>query len=166
MGFWEKVLPGYRGYREREDARNSDKKLRAWLSERLRQSRFRYDDIKADLTRRGNLELMNPAEKVTQLLGRVTDRIRYANYGFSGRWFGKDKIDADRLKRVEEFDKGLVELVEQVEKDINALALFDGDADISAALGTLAGQLNSIEQHLQRREEILRELGGTEPDNA
>ena len=164
MGFWEKVIPGYKGYREREDARNSDKKLRTWLSDRLRQARSRYDDAKLELTRRGNLELMNPAEAVTQLIGRVSDRLRYANYGFSGHWFGKDKIDAERLERVERFDRGLVEAVERFEKDVAAFALIDDDAQIRAALDDLAAQLREIDRQLDRREEILRELGGAGSD--
>ena len=53
MGFLEKVLPGYKGYREREDGRNSDKQLREHLSNRLKEGRSRYDDIKASLADRG-----------------------------------------------------------------------------------------------------------------
>ena len=31
MGFWEKVLPGYKGYKERENSRNTDKLFREFL---------------------------------------------------------------------------------------------------------------------------------------
>ncbi len=160
MGFWEKVLPGYKGYREREDARNTDKKLREFLAERLRQARNHYDEHKGSIANRGNLDLLNPAEKVTQKLGRVKDRLRYANYGFTGRWFGKDKIDRERLDRVHDFDKQLVEIIEQFGRDVEALGLLDDDAQIRAALEGLVRQLGQLDQALDRREEILRAAGG------
>ena len=160
MGFWEKVLPGYKGYKERENGRNTDKKLREHLSNRLKEGRSRYDDIKAQIADRGNLDLLKPAEKVTQTLSLVIDRLRYANYGFTGKWFGKDKIDADRLENVLSFDKQLAEGVENIVGDIASLELLDDDAAITSALKNLARHIRDMDEALNRREEILRAVGG------
>jgi len=160
MGFLEKVLPGYKGYREREDGRNSDKKLREHLSNRLKEGRSRYDDIKAGLADRGNLDLLKPAEKVTQTLSLVIDRLRYANYGFSGKWFGGDKIDAERLEKVLAFDTRLAEEVDKTVGDIASLELLDDDAAITSALNNLARHIRDMDEALNRREEILRAVGG------
>jgi hypothetical protein len=160
MGFWEKVLPGYKGYKERENSRNTDKLLREYLSNKLKESRSRYDDFKAELTNRGNLALMNPAEKVTQTLSRVIDRLRYANYGFTGRWFGKDKIDADRLDKVHNFDEQLADNVAQLDKDVKSLETLDDDAEITTALKSLARSIRVMDEALNDREEILRAVGG------
>jgi hypothetical protein len=158
MGFLEKILPGYRGYREREDGRDSDKKLREHLSNRLKEGRSRYDDIKARLADRGNLDLLKPAEKVTQTLSLVIDRLRYANYGFTGRWFGGDKIDAERLEKVLAFDNQLAEDVDKAVGDIAALELLDDG--IESALKSLARDIRGMDEALNRREEILRAVGG------
>ena len=163
MGFWEKVLPGYKGYKERENSRNTDKLLREFLVNKLKEGRSRYDDIEAELTNRGNLGLMKPAEKVTQTLSRVTDRLRYANYGFTGKWFGKDKIDAERLDKVHKFDIQLAENVDKLIKDIKALELLDDDDAITAELKNLATAIRSMDEALNDREEILRDVGG-EPE--
>lgn len=160
MGFFEKVLPGYRGYRERENGRNTDKQLREHLSNRLKAGRSRYDDIKARLADRGNLDLLKPAEKVTQTLSLVIDRLRYANYGFTGRWFGRDKIDAERLENVLAFDRRLAEGVEKAVGDIAALELLDDEAAIGSALSSLARDIREMDEALNRREEILRAVGG------
>ncbi|HUT99962.1 MAG TPA: hypothetical protein VM425_00830 [Myxococcota bacterium] len=160
MGFLEKVLPGYKGYRQREDSRNTDKLLREMLSGKLRESRAHYDDTKAEIANRGNLDLLNPAEKVTQTLARVIDRLRYANYGFSGKWFGKDKIDVERLEKVHTFDRQLAEGVEQIVGDIKALELLDEDGQINAALGALAHKIRDMDEALNQREQILRTVGG------
>ena len=160
MGFLEKILPGYKGYREREDGRNSDKKLREHLSNRLKEGRSRYDDIKAQIADRGNLDLLKPAEKVTQTLSLVIDRLRYANYGFSGKWFGKDKVDAERLEKVLAFDSQLAEGVDKAVGDIASLELLDDDAGITSALKSLARDIRELDEALNRREEILRAVGG------
>jgi len=159
MGFWEKVLPGYKGYKERETARNTDKILREFLASRLREARGHYDDFKNELTRRGNLGLMNPAEKVTQTLGKLMDRLRYANYGFSGRWFGQ-KIGVEELDKVHEFDKSLATRVEQIEKDIRALEGLGDDSEITKALKDLAKVIRDVDESLNDREQILRTFGG------
>ena len=159
MGFWEKVLPGYKGYKEREGARNTDKILREHLSTKLKESRAHYDDFKSELTRRGNLGLMNPAEKVTQTLSRVIDRLRYANYGFSGKWFGQ-KIGAEELDRVLEFDKQLATRIDQIDSDIRALDGLDDDGQITSALKALASVIREVDEALNERDQILRTFGG------
>ena len=163
MGFLEKILPGYKGYKERENGRNSDKKLREHLSNRLKEGRARYDDVKAQIADRGNLDLLKPAEKVTQTLSLVVDRLRYANYGFTGKWFGKDKVDADRLENVLAFDQQLAEGVDKAVGDIASLQLLDDNAAISSALQSLARDIREMDEALNRREEILRAVGG-EPE--
>jgi hypothetical protein len=64
MGFWEKILPVYKGYKEREESCNMDKILCEFLSSRLKESRNRFDEFKVELTRMGSLDLLTPAEKV------------------------------------------------------------------------------------------------------
>jgi hypothetical protein len=165
MGFLEKVLPGYKGYRQREDSRNTDKLLREMLSAKLKQARAHYDDTKAEIANRGNLDLLNPAEKVTQTLSRVIDRLRYANYGFSGKWFGTNKIDIERLEKVHAFDSQLVEGIEQIIGDIAALDLLDDDGQLGAALTALVHKIREMDEALNQREQILRTAGG-EPESA
>jgi hypothetical protein len=159
MGFWEKILPGYKGYKEREGARNTDKILREFLSNKLKETRAHYDDFKVELTRRGNLGLMNPAEKVTQTLSRVIDRLRYANYGFSGKWFGQ-KIGVEELDQVHDFDKQLATKVDQIDQDMRALDQLDDDDAITKALKAVAGVIRDVDEALNERESILRTFGG------
>ena len=59
-----------------------------------------------------------------------------------------------------DFDKQLVEIIEQFGRDVEALGLLDDDAQIRAALEGLVRQLGQLDQALDRREEILRAAGG------
>ena len=159
MGFWEDILPGYKGYKEREESRDTDKLLREFLTGQLKEARNRYDDVKVGLTR-GSLDLLDPAEKVTQTLSRVTDRLRYANYGFTGKWFGKDKIDVDRLENVHRFDQQLAKQVAQIATQIKALEGQGNEGQIRSGLATLAGTIRDLDEALNERERILRTVGG------
>ena len=159
MGFWEDILPGYKGYKEREESRDTDKLLREFLTGQLKEARNRYDDVKVGLTR-GSLDLLDPAEKVTQTLSRVTDRLRYANYGFTGKWFGKDKIDVDRLENVHRFDQQLAETVGRIATQIKALEGQRDEGPIRVGLSTLEGILRDLDEALNERERILRAVGG------
>lgn len=160
MGFLEKVLPGYKGYREREDSRNSDKLLREFFTQKLRQGRDRYDRIKERLAREGKLDLLGPAEKVTQVLSRVTDRLQYANYGFSGRWFGKDKIDVERLDKVHTYDNQLASELDKLGERITELDKLREDGALRQELESLVNSLFELDTALDEREAILRNYGG------
>ncbi|MBN2495952.1 MAG: hypothetical protein JXR96_15275 [Deltaproteobacteria bacterium] len=162
MGFWEKILPGYKGYKEREESRNTDKILREYLTAKLKESRARYEDFKGALTDRGNLDLFKPAEKVTQVMGRVINRLRYANYGFSGRWFGQ-KIGIDELEKVHEFDKQMATRVQEMQEVVKGLEGLDEDDAITSSLKSLADKLREMDEALNEREQILRTFGG-EPE--
>jgi hypothetical protein len=160
MGFWETVLPGYKGYREREDSRNSDKLLREYLTQRLRQGRDLFDDIKASLAANGKLDLLNPAENVTQILSKVTDRLRYANYGFSGKWFGKGKIDSERLERVHAADQRLVEQVTDLLDRLRGMEDIGDEQACKTTCTNLTNALKEMNEALNEREQILRDYGG------
>jgi hypothetical protein len=160
MGFWETVLPGYKGYREREDSRNTDKLLREFLTQRLREGRDLFDDIKASLAANQKLALLNPAENVTQILSKVTDRVRYANYGFSGKWFGKGKIDRERLDRVHAADQKLAEHVTDLLDRLRGLGDISDEQACTATFNELTRTLKEMNQALNEREQILRDYGG------
>jgi hypothetical protein len=160
MGFWETVLPGYKGYRQREDSRNTDKLLREFLTERLREGRDLFDDIKASLAANQKLSLLNPAEDVTQTLSKVTDRLRYANYGFSGKWFGKGKIDRERLERVHAADQRLAERVTDLLNRLHGLGDIGDEQACKTAFTELTRALKDMNEALNEREQILRDYGG------
>jgi hypothetical protein len=160
MGFWEKVLPGYKGYREREDSRNTDALLRDFLAKKLKEGRAQFDEVKAAIAKRGELDLLDPAEKVTQTLSRVIDRLRYANYGFSGKWFGKDKIDVERLEKVHAFDQQTATRVEQGLKEIAELERIEDAGQMKAGLLGLIQTVKELDAALNEREQILRAAGG------
>ncbi len=162
MAILDYLIPGYKGYRLRQESRETDKALRDYISKLLAQDHQRLEDIKVQLTGSGNLAALNPADQCTKVLTKVRDRLRFANYGFSALFEkGQAKVDHERLERVEQFDKELVEQRERLAAQIEEVQkVLDEGGNVAAQFRQLMGTIRGMDQHLDAREQIIR---GNEP---
>jgi hypothetical protein len=115
--FLEKIadwIPGLKGYRAREDRRETDKRLRDYLATRLDVAQDRVDEIKLDLTNRGNLAALQDVGQLHRKLQRITDTMRFATYGYSG-FFDQLKIKEDELDVIYQHDLQIMGQVEALE---------------------------------------------------
>ncbi len=165
MGFWDKILPGYKGYREREESRNTDKALRDYLAGRLRRARDGWEEVKLELSRKpGALELLGIADRGTGKLARVIERLAHANYGISGNWFGPG-VDARLLERLRAHDELLANEVARIEAAVSELGRADEEA-LPAASRELERRIGELDGKLDERETILRTLDGAALERA
>ncbi len=158
MAILDYLIPGYKGYRLRQESRDTDKAFRDYLSKLLTQDHQRLEDIKQQLAGSGNLAALNPADQCTKLLTKVRDRLRFANYGFSALFEkGQAKVDHERLERVEQFDKELIDRREELVSALDALQqVLDEAGNVAAELRKVVGVIRSMDQHLDSREQIIR----------
>jgi len=129
--FLEKIadwIPGLKGYRAREDRRETDKRLREYLATRMDKAKDRVDEIKLELTNRGNLSALQPVGELHRKMQRVTDTLRFATYGYSG-FFDQVKIKEEELDRIYAFDLQIMGNVEAVEA-----ALADPERPVELAM--------------------------------
>ena len=137
------AIPGFKGYREKELRRDADRVQREHLASRLEECKKALNEVAAQLTRSGSLDLMNEVETARKRLDKVINRIRYADRGYAG-FFDTIKVNEDALGRVYAFDMALVTAVERVR---------------SGAEARLAGQMleaiDALDASLAGREEIL-----------
>lgn len=113
-------IPGYKGYKEKELRREADKTQRLFVAERLDSVQAKFDGIKLDLVNRGDLAKLGAIDLAGRKLRTVTDKIRYADYGFAGL-FDTDKVDEPILDQLYQFDNALVTGVNDIETLANAL---------------------------------------------
>src|SRR5207244_13137106 len=85
-------LPGFKGYREREDRRDSDKLQRDWLADRLQRSKRSIDEVIVRLTDAGQLDVLPVCDRLRVRLDKLISRIRGAMRGYSG-FFDLVKVD-------------------------------------------------------------------------
>src|SRR6266436_8844037 len=106
-------IPGFKGYREKVLRRDADRLQREHLALRLEQGKKALNRIAADISRGGDLDVINDVETARKRLDKVANRLRYAERGYSG-FFDAVKVDETVLAKVYELDLSLLEGIEAV----------------------------------------------------
>ncbi len=140
------LIPGYRGYAERDGRRNCDKLLRVGLADKIaRIEKILYERIN-EAIRIKDKELMRSMEDCRKLLNTFNSRVRYAPYGETS-FFADGQIKEDELFNIYQLDLGLAE-------DINNLSLTASAAD----LNELVSQIKEAQKSLDNRNNYISEF--------
>ncbi len=118
-------IPGFKGYLNRELRREVDKMQRDWLAGQVDRGRQGVQAKIRDWARAGKLANLDIAASLEKLLDRFANRIRHADYGYTGM-FDAVKIGRAELDRVYQFDLGLMDQIEALARAIESLP---GSAD-------------------------------------
>ena len=94
------------GYGTKEDLRELDHKLRNLYYIDLKDMRHVWEDLylaalDADVAQNRNYK------QVIQVLDRVTEKVRHADYGYAGLWDRKGHIREEELARIFNFDRDI-----------------------------------------------------------
>ncbi len=140
------VLPGFRGYKLREQRREADKIVRNYIYTSLEQSRD--DMMKCFQTLSDNKadELIEPMNRLIAVLDRVSETINHASYGYSG-FFDSVKIEEPELDRMLAYD---TQLMDTARKFGETVASLRNELD--------QGKLENIRDEQKTSRDALRDL--------
>lgn len=148
-------IPGYKGYKAKEQRREADRLLREHIVSRLRTVKSQLDTLQTDLVSSGRIDLLDEAGSASTQLQTFIDRIQTASYGYSGL-FDASRIKEDDLDRVYEFDAALLSYADRMEGAI-ARAREDIESEDAKAqilmIRDLAREANAT---LDERRDVLR----------
>jgi hypothetical protein len=113
-------IPGYKGYKEKEMRRESDRLLRESLVRDFRTQLDRLARIQSSVLDNGGLQFMSSMGGVSTGLQTLIDRIRNAPMGYAG-FFDAVRVKEDDLDRLEAFDQQLAGEVAKVGTALDAL---------------------------------------------
>ena len=151
-------VPGFKGYAEQEDRRESDRLTRKWMADRLQQSKRGLDDGMRRLVDAGQLDALAPLERLRSRLDGFVAKLLSAVRGYSG-FFDFVQVGEDVLDQIYQFD---LTLVGDVQAMAEALEQLTTRSDVgSGAASELLGKLDAIERSFERRGEILKGVGPT-----
>jgi hypothetical protein len=150
-------IPGFHGYLEKENRRDSDALAREALADRLTRGKRAIDEATRALADRGQIGLLPKFDRLRGRLDKLIGRIRGAMAGYSGV-FDLVAVDEARLDRIYEHDVILLERVEHAASDMKKLDSLSDESAATAALAELGSQLDEIEQAWDRREDLLKGL--------
>lgn len=150
-------VPGYSGYKQKEQRREADKLLRLHVARQYEEQLSRLNTIAYDLTSKGRIAAIMPVERATTKLQTLIDRIKTASYGYSGL-FDAVKVDEAALDKLYDFDSAMLDGVGQVKTLLDTLA----DAVASGAAGTAEAQalvmaLETLNSTFSHRQDVILE---------
>jgi hypothetical protein len=123
-------VPGFAGYKSTEDRRIADKQLRAVIGERLTKAKDRLDGVVDALSRGGDLDGLALIDQSGRRMGRLIDRMRFADYGYAAV-FDRVQIGDNELASIYQFDAAI----------LSQLGAFDAAIDDVAAAGNDGAKL-------------------------
>lgn len=151
-----KQIPGFAGYFAQENRRAADKLLREDLVGRMGETVEVLERVAGLWSRAAKLDLIDDLERVSGRLRRAADKLRYADYGYTG-FFDAVKIGEDDLQRFYEYDLSLRAFISDVNAEVSALAAA-ADEGSAAALDKLDEAIEALADMIAERERVAAEL--------
>ncbi len=151
------ALPGFRGYKLREQRREADKIVRNYIYDTFEQSRDDLTRCFQVLSDSKASELLEPMNRVIAVLDRVAERINHASYGYSG-FFDSVKIEEPELDRMLAYDAQLMDSARGFSETVTSFRNNLDQGKIENAKGELDAlndALRSLEGAFAKRKAII-----------
>lgn len=101
-------VPGYRGYRQKEDRRNADRAVRDRIVFELDQRAARIEAVASALAAKRDLANVGTVNALARDIRALSTRVRTASYGYGGL-FGDRDVNEHALAQIQDFDEALLE---------------------------------------------------------
>jgi hypothetical protein len=164
-GLLEKIMgyvPGYKGYKEKELRRESDRLVRMEAVNRLKAAKtaFRRTFANPSAVQKLTGDDTFRFDAFNARLDRVTQRIDRAVAGYAGM-FDAVKVKEDKLDSVIQHDVSLIEKAEAVKADVEKTnSIGPGTDQWRAAMDTVISKIEELDRLVDERSSLLRGLGG------
>jgi len=157
MDFFKKIaskIPGFKGYVQRQNRRDSDKLIRDTIYRRFRELEGRVSDLQVEFINQGEIQYTDDLEKAALRLRTFADRVRTAPRGYSSL-FEAVKINEEELEKIYEFDVTLLEKGDEVGRAIDHIQSSVGTDGLPAAIRNLQTVSKECVKAYEKRQEIV-----------
>ncbi len=156
------ALPGFRGYKEKELRRESDKLIRNNLSLKLSKDKENVRSIAQRIADKRYLDVLPDIDRLNAKMDRITEKVNHASYGYAG-FYDIVKIKEEHLDRMITFDNNLLDEVDSLTTAIEEqkTQLVSGNyTNLKDKIQTIADKLELLEDTFDKREQVI--LGVTQ----
>ena len=153
-------VPGYRGYKQKELRRESDRLVRAETVSKLRAAKnpIRMTFSNPDMVQKLSQGDAFKIDAFNYRLDRVTQRVDRAIAGYAGM-FDAIKVKEDKLDSVLQYDVGLIDKAEEIRAGAEQAAKMQpGNDDWETAMDGLISKVEEFDSFIDKRSEMLRAL--------
>jgi len=157
MDIFKKIaskIPGFKGYVEQQNRRDSDKLIRDTIYRRFRELESRISDLQVEFVNQGEIKYTDDLEKAALRLRTFADRVRTAPRGYSSL-FEAVKIKEDELAKLYEYDATLLDKSEEIGLAIDNVQASVGTDGLPAAIRNLQSLSKECIKAYDRRQEVI-----------
>lgn len=148
-------IPGYAGYKQKEQRREADKLLRLHVARQYEEQLRRLGDVQYTLTSQGRLASIVTLERAAMRLQLLIDRIKTASYGYAGL-FDALKVDEEALDKLYDFDQTMLDGVGRIAALLDKLAeAAQAEATTPAEANDLLAELAALNNTFSHRQDVI-----------
>src|SRR5512136_508611 len=150
-------IPGFRGYKEKEIRRESDRLIRNHLYLKLSAAKNDVRKIQQKLVDRRYADVAMDMDRLSAKMDRIVEKVNHASYGYTG-FFDAVKVKEDALDRMIAFDNQLVDGTDALSTEINAfkMDLRNGvTTNLSQHTQSITDKIDSFEDTFDKRNEVI-----------
>ena len=154
----QSYIPGFRGYRRREDLRDADRMLRMQLAERLGQQRRGLEECRGMLIQSYGSKEMETIGGLINQFKKVEGVVTHAEMGYSGL-VADIQIKEEEMDRLYEFDASMLDNIASISTSIDSLknSLMAADEQTSYKdLMNIRARINAFEDQFNRRMNVIQ----------
>jgi hypothetical protein len=154
-------IPGYGGYKQKDQRRDADKLLRTYVAARFEEQRRRLSNLQLQLVSSGQIDLMDDLDQAIRKVQLLTDRIRTATYGYAG-FFDAVKVQEPQLDALYAFDNALLDEVGKIAATVQALgAALTTKEGVVQAIAACISAAQDANYTFSHREEVILQAAAT-----
>ena len=135
------LIPGYRGYANRDSRRNCDKLLRNKIADEILKNESLINVRLKKEVKNKNFDILQEIEEYRKSLNTLSEKVRYAPYGES-TFFSDNQIKEDALQKIYQFDHKLFSLLNDSKDKLVEMSIQELD-DYVTSISLLINERNS-----------------------
>lgn len=150
-----KKIPGYSGYKEKEQRREADALLREHLARDLEAQWAGINNLKSQMLIGPAMSQLDDLGRVSRNLQTLIDKVKAAAQGYAG-FFDAVKIKEEELDALHAFDKAMLERADSLAEGIDAIqTALDEGASVAAAVRNLKKLVDNLLETFQKRRDVI-----------
>jgi hypothetical protein len=151
------AIPGFRGYKEKELRRESDKLIRNHLHRKLSESKHYLKSVFQKLSDRRYFDVITDMDRLMAKVDRITEKVNHASYGYSG-FFDIVKVKEENLDRMIDFDNKLVDAADGLAADVDVFKaeIAKGETkNVKEKVQSITDKIEAFEVTFDKRTEVI-----------
>jgi len=157
LGLLEKIellVPGFRGYKQKELIREDDALIRRKIASILDESRHSLEQFLIYVKRK-DIDLALRLDDLRLELMKVSQMIRHAPYGYASL-YNRVRIKEEELQQILEHDYRLITLANEILNATNSLYGLQNTGEILNKANEIWGKLMILEREIRFRNNMFK----------